>query len=256
MGKTAKIKGMFDENGKSVPQAEPGKPVEILGFSEIPPVGAPIVTASIPSEIGVSFTSFTPQLEVSGVEPKLKIIIKADSQGSLEAISSNLPGEVFLILKGVGQITESDVLLAQTSNAEIWGFNVKIPNEVEKLAQTEKVKVQTFKIIYEFLENLEKRILGSGQPQGEEEILGEAEIIAEFAFGGQRVAGSRVLKGRTSKNDNLQLKRGEKIIGEVKALSMKHLKVDINEAKVGEEFGIIFASPIDFKVGDMLISRK
>lgn len=253
--KNFRVRGMFDADGKSVLAAEPGRPVEVLGFEKVPPVGVEIVlsTGGGPSEAREDFVKSPKRVEEEG---KLKLIVKADSLGSLEAVISSLPPAVSLIFSSVGEITESDIFLAQSSGAEIWGFNVRVPSGVEKLADSEHVSVKVFKIIYEFLEELDKRILALFAPTIEEQVLGKAEIIAQFSIGGQSIAGCRVVEGKINKNDTLQLKRGEKNIVEGKISSLRHKKEEINEAVRGEEFGLCFSSPLDFKVGDMLISHR
>ena len=158
-----------------------------------------------------------------------------------------------MVFQGVGDVNESDVFLAATAKAEIIGFNVRIPAAVAKLAKTEKVKIKSYNIIYELLEDLQKQV---AEAEVSEEILGEAEIIAEFEIKKERIAGCRMKKGRINKNDKIRLKRGKEILGDLKINSMKHKKQDITEAKKGEEFGVVFTPSIDFKVGDVIIAYK
>jgi len=172
----------------------------------------------------------------------------------LEAILGSLPREVKVIFSGVGSVNESDVLLAKTSEAQIIGFNVKTSGSVEKLAETEKVEIKTYNIIYELLEDLEKKVLKILEPTIDEEILGQAKIVAEFIVKNQRVAGCRVEEGEIERKLPLHLKREGKIIADCQIISMKIGKEDTDKVKKGEEFGIILNCPIDFKIGDMLIS--
>lgn len=248
-----KVKAMFDENGERVRIARPSQPVEVLGFKEVPPIGSKVLKAG--AEVG-------PKKAIAkrGVESKIatekgqfKIILKSDVQGTLEAVIGSLPGEVQVIFQGVGDINESDVLLAATTRANIIGFNVRTPSAVAKLAETEKVRVRLYRVIYELLDDLKKWL---EEPKVIKEVLGEGEIIAEFEIKGKRIAGCRVKKGKISKSDKLHLKRGKEILGEIKIKSMKHRKEEITEAVVGEEFGAVFTPSLDFKIGDGIISYK
>jgi len=250
-----KIKAMVNDKGENLKIAGPGQAVEVLGFNQAPPVGAKV-------EIGSSSqpTSLPQKMEVkkeiSPPQKQLKIILKADTQGTLEAILGSLSDEVKVVFSGVGNINESDIFLAKTTGAEVIGFNLKIPGAVQKLGESEGVRLKTYKIIYELLEDIEKKVLKILEPTIDEEIFGQAEIVAEFMVKKQRVAGCRVKEGEISKQHPLHLKRGEKIIGDCQIISMKTGKQDIEKAIKGEEFGVILSGQVDFKVGDMLISFK
>ncbi len=247
-----KVRGILDENGKNQTLAQPGQPVEVIGFSAVPPIGAKVTKAEGATAKGIPVQK-TEKIEIPDeAKDKLKIILRADSKGSLEAVKESLPESVFVVFSGVGNILESDILLAQTIKAQVFGFNVKASSEVEKLGETEKVRVKTYKIIYELLEELEKESLG--EISEEKETLGKAVILKEFEIGGSRIAGCRVLEGRINQADRIILQRGEREIGKTKISSMKHQKTEISESRQGEEFGAIFSPLLDFKVGDMLIS--
>lgn len=253
---SARVRGMMDENGRNLTEAKPGQPVELFGFESFPPVGAKVERVEGLTE-PQAFLREIGKLEVSqDAKDKLKIILRTDSFGSGEAIKGSLPNNVFIVMSGVGDILESDILLARTIGAEIVGFNVKASSQVEKLAETEKVKIKTYKIIYELLEDIEKKGLEKVLPEKEKEILGKAVIIKEFNISGTRIAGCQVLEGKINKACNLSFQRGEKTIGETKISSMKHQKTDIKEALAGEDFGAIFSPLLDFKVGDVLISAR
>lgn len=251
----AKVRGLIDEKGKPVKKAEPGKPVEVLGFDQVPPVGAKIVwVEKLSSEPPVSLSS-RPE-KISAEEKKLKLILKADTLGSLEAVRGSLGDEVFLIHAGVGEVIVSDIFLAKTTGAEVAGFRVKASPTILKLAETERVVVKTYKIIYELLDYLEERVLKILEPTIDQEVLGKAKIIAEFTRVEDRIAGCQVLEGKIRKKDKIQLERNGQILGEAKIVSMKHEKERIQEAKRGTEFGAVFTPLLDFKIGDMVISLK
>lgn len=247
-----KVRAMFDENGKRVAVAGPSKPVKVLGFKALPKVGSVVVGAK-----GKPVITKRKKKKVidspEGTEKKLKVILKSDVQGTLEAILGSLAKEIQIIFQGVGDINESDVLLAATTGAEIIGFNVKIPSLVAKLAKVEKVKIRSYNVIYELLDDIKKQV---EKVEIVEEISGEAEIVAEFEIKKERIAGCQVKKGKITKSDKLYLKRGKGILGEMKIKSMKHRKEEITEAVKGEEFGAVFIPPLDFKIGDAIIAHK
>jgi translation initiation factor IF-2 len=249
-----KIRAMIDDRGRNVNVAYPGEAVEILGFSKVPLVGSKIIRGSLDEKLTSSKPKTLEKEEEE--EKKIKIILKTDTQGTLEAILGSLPQEVKVVFSGVGNINESDILLAKTSGAQIVGFNVKASGTVEKLAETEEVEIKTYNIIYELLEDLEKKVLKLLEPTIDEEILGQAKIIAEFIVKNQRVAGCRVEEGEIERKFPLHLKRGGKVIGDCQIISMKVGKEDVEKVKKGGEFGVILSSPVDFKVGDMLISFR
>ncbi len=250
----AKVKAMFDESGRRMEMAGPSQPVEVLGFRKVPLVGSKVVRAVGEPPVAEGPEKRKKTIEVAGgPEKKLKIILKSDVKGTLEAIGDSLPEEIQIIFQAVGDVNESDILLTATTGAEVVGFNVRVPGSVAKLAKREKVKIKTYNVIYELLDDLKKRVT---EPEISEEILGEAEVVAEFEIEKERIAGCRVKKGKITKTDSLRLQRGEKILGEMKIKSMKHKKEDIDEAKTGTEFGAVFDPPLDFEIGDVIMSHK
>lgn len=250
----SKVKSIKNDKGEAIQEALPGQPVLLLGFSQLPEVGV-IVTATneeVNSEVDFEKTkSFTADGEDG---KKMKIILKADVFGSLEAILYCLPGEVIVIDKSVGEISQSDVMLAKTLGAEIYGFNLNLSSAVEKLAKTEKVKVLTYKVIYDLLENLQKRLKTFLNPQPKRNILGKAEILAVFEMKGQKVAGARMLEGRINRKSPVMIQREGVEIANTRIISLKQQKQDINEIDRGAEFGVVFEGKIDFLTGDMILS--
>ncbi|MCL5090623.1 MAG: translation initiation factor IF-2, partial [Patescibacteria group bacterium] len=252
-GVEAKIKMLKNEWGKSVEKVFPGDPVLVLGFTSLPKVGVKVT----PSKEGQGATfeekGFSKSVQETGKE-KFRIILKADVSGSLEAILGCLPQEVSVIGQGVGEVNDSDVLLAKTLKAEIYTFNLEPDAETRKLAQTEKVKIKNFNIIYDLLKELEERILKILEPNIDRKILGKAEILATFEMKGEKIAGAKVLEGKINKSQPVILQRGEKELGQVKIVSLKQQRQDINEAVVGTEFGAVFSGKVDFSSGDMILS--
>ncbi len=252
-----KVKALFDERGNSIKTASVSQPVEVLGFKKVPLVGEKVERTELPKEEfkeeQVSFKD--EEVEEDKENEKLKLILKVDVLGSLEAIKGSLPENCQVLKAEVGEVNDSDVLLAESSKAGIIAFNVKIPREVKKLAETEKVRIDSYNIIYELLEDVEKRALRMIEPTIDEKILGKAEILARFEMK-ENVAGCKVLEGEIKKDDKLHLLREKKILGDVRIKTMKKGKEDANSAKQSEEFGVIFSPELDFKIGDVLVSYR
>ncbi len=244
----AKVRALFNDKGISVKEILPGEPAKIIGFSEVPQVGAS-VTREAKEEVRE-----TPKPKNLFDLRRLKddeipVIIKASNAGALEAILAALPPQIIAVDSGVGEITTSDVLNAKTGNAYIFSFESKIPSEVVKLAEAEKIKVAKFDIIYELLQAIDEILKG-----GKVQVLGKAEILASFPFNDKKVAGSRVTEGRISKGDILILMRGEKELGRTKATSIKKQKAEVAGVGPAEEFGVIMSPQLDFDKGDVLVS--
>lgn len=246
-----RIRAMFDEYGKEVTEAYPAKPVEVLGFKKVPPVGA-IITKEKTSVRPVEIKRST---ELDPDQKQLIIILKTDTLGSLEAILGKLEKNIFVIEASVGQIGESEVLRAQTSKAFIIGFNVKVAKAARKLAEEEKVMVKTYTIIYELLEEIHDaaELLQEGI---QEEILGQGKIIAIFSTSSGKIAGIQIISGRLIKGDKVKLTRNDKEIALGKIIGLKQGKEDIEKAEQGNQCGAKLSSNLDFLTGDMLLSVK
>lgn len=251
-----KVKMLKDEFGKPVEKALPGDPVLVLGFESLPVVGSVVVPAGEQRKTAFVAALSTKKAPLTADEEqkKIKITLKADVCGSLEAIMGCLPGEVQVLDKGVGEITESDVLLAKTLGATIYAFNLAVSSTVQKLAEMEKVKIREFKIIYDLFKNLEERVFKMLEPTSDRKIFGKAEILAVFVIKGEKVAGAKVLEGKINKSYPVALQKGDKIIGEARIVSLKQGKQDVSEAIQGSEFGAVFSGKIDFAVGDVISS--
>lgn len=240
---SGKVKGLFNEAGKPIKEVNPGEPAKVLGFTGLPPVGSLVHKGNL---VGVEDERKT----LGRIDKnKIPLFVKASSSGSLEALVASIPQEFAVIDSGVGDVTESDILNAKANNARIFVFESRIPGSVKKLAEMEKVKVETFSIIYELLEKLDK-IVKSGLV----EIIGKAEIIAEFPFDNKRVAGSKVTMGTIDKVTKVKLLRGEAELGKIKILSIKKQKQEVNSVSQGEECGILFVPQLDFKLGDVIVA--
>lgn len=252
-GINCKVRGIFDDSGKAVKEVLPGNPAQILGFDDLPPVGSKVV--SLGSDVrkdSVNQNKFGLS-ENTNVAPakegQFSLVIKTDNAGSLEAILASLPAEAKVISSGVGEITESDIFTAKSAGAVVYAFETKASSSASKLADLEGVKIKTFRVIYEMFKEIDEIV-----KSGIREVLGTAQIIASFPFNDKKVAGSKMLKGRFTKTDQLTLKRGEREIGKVRILSLKKQKDEVSEVREGEEFGILFVPQLDFKIGDVLVS--
>lgn len=246
-----RARGLFDENKRPKKEALPGEPVEVIGFDEPPLVG------TVVTKRGEEIVLKEKEARQKTLPDSFLVILKADTQGTLEAISHFLGSGVGVLESGVGDVSESDVLLASTTGATIIGFNVSLLPQVKKLAEEEKVPVITGNIIYELKREVEELISGKVEAPPEQ-ILGRAEITAEFPYGKTgKIAGMRVVEGRVAKGDLLTFQRQDEVIGaNLRITSMKQQNNDISKAEKGDEFGAVFSGKIDFAVGDVVVSKK
>lgn len=243
-----KVRGLFDYQGKSVKEILPGEPGQVLGFSILPDVGSIISTDK--SLIKESTKVIAKKDQFKKIkEDELPIILKAKNVGGLEALESSLPPKVIVVDSSVGDVLESDVLMAKSTGARVFAFGSGMSNSVLKLAEAEKVKTYKFQIIYELIDKLQEILVG-----GKEEILGKAEIIANFPFNDKKVAGCKVTNGKITKTASLYLEKDGKEVGRIKAISLKKGRREVMEVKPGEEFGILFEPQLDFEIGDVIVS--
>lgn len=249
-----KIRSLTDSLGANIAEAIPSTPVQVLGLSAPAPVGA-ILKEGISQKVSVSENSFSPIAVLKAREEKkekFKIIIKVDFSGSLDAIISNLPEDVDIVAKGVGNISENDLLLAHSSGAVVYGFNIVSEKAAQRRAEIEHIKVKLFKLIYELLEDIDEEIKKLKKKKTEEEIKGRASVIALFDVSGTKVAGLKVLDGFLEKGGRVRISRDGKFMGETKIMTLKHRKKDIEKADKGMECGASFANNVDFDVNDSI----
>jgi translation initiation factor IF-2 len=189
----------------------------------------------------------------------LNIIVKADVQGSVEAVRGLLDKlehpevRVRVLHAGVGSITESDILLASASDGLVVGFNAKPETKAKSEAERQKVEIRTYSIIYELIEDIEKALKGMLEPKFEEDYHGTVEIRAVFKLTkAGKVAGSHVTDGRIFRNDKVRVKRGEEIVFEGELHSLRNVKQDVREMFAGQDCGIKFQGWEDFAEGDVV----
>jgi translation initiation factor IF-2 len=273
-----KVRAMFNDKGEKVQEATPSIPVEILGFSGIPNAGDPFqVTESEKSarQVGVkrqelkkreqsrNLTKITldnlyDQMK-DGEVLELKIIIKGDVHGSVEALQHALEqlstSEIRLtvIHSSAGAINESDVILASTSNAIIVGFNVRPSPAAQDLADREKVEIRKYNVIYEIVDDIKDAMEGMLLPEFKEKVLGSAEVRDLFKVPKIGViAGCHVVSGKMRRNAEVQVVREGKSIYKGKISSLKRFKEDAREVEEGFECGIGVENFNDIKVGDII----
>lgn len=261
--KKTKVRSMLSDLGIQLQTVFPSTPFEILGFEELPKVGTLIQNEPVAeiqekaSTIGSNQFDMNAFLKPGEEEKKLYLIIKADSQGVLEAISNSLvkKNNVEIILKGVGDINKSDVFLAKTTKSIVIGFSVHTAPVVTELAKQEKVIIKTYNIIYELLDELtEVAELLKEKEEKEKNLKGEAKVLATFVIEGEKIFGVKVTKGKINLNDDIEQFRQNKLIAKTKLISLKIRAKVVEEVKKNEEAGMVFSPPLDFRVGDVVKS--
>jgi translation initiation factor IF-2 len=272
-----RIRQLYNDRAEKIDSAGPSTPVEVLGFLEVPAVGA--VFQVIESEAQArQVSSFRREKEKQqalqrkrvtletvfgaikeGAIQELSIILKADVQGSIEALASQLAEistdevKVAIVHSGVGAVTESDVLLASASNAIVIGFNVRPDKKAVELAKDEGVDIQTFTIIYTLLEQIKQALTGMLKPIEREIILGHADVREVFKIGGfGTIAGCMVSDGKIPRSAKIRVLRDNVVIYESTLKSLKRFKDDASEVKEGLECGIGIENFNDIKAGDTL----
>lgn len=248
-----KIRSIISYAGLQIPEATPGTPVQLLGFSTPPQVGQVITSTKIdaPDQVD-TLASSVAEIPAN----RLKIIVRADSLGSLEALKGSFTEELQVIESGTGDVSESDVLLARTTGALILAFAVRVPSSVAKLAELEGVVIKSYKIIYELLEYLEKKILRLMEPTIDEDTLGTGVIIKVFDINGDHIGGTRVDSGKISVGDTVHIKRGTDVTKEARIKGIRTGKTELKEIEAGKECGILFSPNLDIREKDVIIAYK
>jgi translation initiation factor IF-2 len=248
-----KVRLLLDDAGKKINQALPGDPVVITGFKSMPSVGSVITSKPITTQADLIVPEDSSELAAN----TLRLIIKADANGTLEAIIGSIKQpEIELIGSSIGPVVDSDVLLAQATKSFIIAFNVNVTSSAKKLAQIEKVNIETFNIIYKLLEFLEEKVLKIIEPTINEIEVGTAEVITRFDIRGEIIAGCKVSSGKIFAGNLIHLSRKDKIVADAKVKSLKSGKQNLKEAKAGTECGITFEPELDIKTGDVLKSYR
>ena len=274
-----RVRAMIDDKGRRVKKAGPSTPVEILGLNDVPQAGEVFISTETEKEARsmaetfiannrekmladtkakLSLDGLFDQIQAGQIK-ELNIIVKADVQGSVEAVKqslvklSNDEVAVKVIHGGVGAINESDVILASASNAIIIGFNVRPDNMAKAVAEQEKVDLRLYRVIYNAIEEVEAAMKGLLDPVFAEKVLGHAEVRQTYKVSGVgTIIGAYVLDGKVVRNCKARLIRDNIVIHEGDLASLKRFKDDVKEVNAGYECGMSFEKYNDIKEGDQI----
>lgn len=271
-----KVRAMTNERGEKVKVARPSMPVEILGFSEVPQAGEIIDSVEdneartiaekriakqrvqeLQSSHKITLDDIFNQIQ-QGELKDLNIIIKADVQGSVEALRQSLESikndevRIVIVHAAVGAINESDIMLASASNAIVMGFNVRPDANVRRVAEQEKVDLRTYRVIYDAINDVESAMRGMLSPEFKEVVVGRAEVRQVISTPKAIVAGSYVTEGRITNDSEVRLIRDGIVVFEGKVDSLRRFKDEVKEVKTSFECGISLEGYRDVKEGDVI----
>jgi translation initiation factor IF-2 len=274
---SGRVRAMMDDKGRNLESVAPGTPAEILGFGALPEAGdqlrvvandreARSLTGGRERAVGsrplqsraLSLEEVVKQVDINDVK-ELNLVLKADVQGSLEAIRQSLErlvdedAKVRVLHTGVGAVTESDVLLASASEAAIISFSVGSEPSAERLADRMGVDIRHYQIIYQLIDDIELALHGMLEPVYAEVIVGRAEI--RELFGGRRgtqIAGCRVTEGRMVRNGAVRVTREGENIHQTTISSLRHFREEVNEMNAGTDCGVVLQGYNEFQTGDIL----
>jgi translation initiation factor IF-2 len=274
-----RLRAMFDHRGRKLRKAGPSTPVSVMGLNDVPHAGDIFQVVSSEREARAIVEERSQQKDQSGKaskaaftleqlfdrvqageERELRLIVKADVQGSLEPVVSSLNNlsegssiNVNILHAETGNIGENDIMLAAASKAVVIGFNVQADGSAHKLAEAEGVSIRLYDIIYRLIEDVEKAMKGMLEPTLTEVMLGRAEVRAVFRISKVgNIAGCRVIDGEIRRNGRMRVMRGGKNIHEGDISSLKHLQEDVREVRTGFECGIAIKGFSEFAPGDIL----
>jgi len=273
----ARVRAMIDDKGKRVSQAGPSTPVEVLGFSEVPEAGEKFVVVEehlarqivqkrlakkreeeARARAKVALEDVYRRIQEGQIK-ELPLIVKADVQGSVEAVSKALERlgteevRVNLIHTGVGAITETDIMLASASGAIIIGFNVRPDVNARKAQEREKVDIRLYQVIYDALTDIKAALSGLLEPEYQEVILGRAEVRKVFhASRLGTIAGCYVTEGKVGRDASIRVVRDGVVVHTGKVASLKRFKEDVREVAQGFECGLMIENFQDIQEGDEL----
>ncbi len=275
-----KVRAMMNERGDNLKKAGPSVPVEVLGLNDVPAAGD--ILAALDERLAksiaehrierqrnelikskkVSLDDLFNQIQAGSLKD-LNIVVKADVQGSVEALSSSLLSlnkndevRVNIVHSGVGAVTENDVMLASSSNALIIGFNVRPDNNARKSAATENIDIRTYRVIYDAIHDVQDAMSGLLAPKFKEVIQGRVEIRKVMKFSKALVAGSYVLEGKIFNNSKIRILRDNVEMFDGAIDSLRRFKDEVKEVAAGYECGISIVDYRDFREGDIIEAYK
>ena len=279
-GEWGRVRAMLDDKGRPLREAEPSMPAEILGLSGVPSAGEPFVVVEN-EQRAREITEFRQRRQrdkiagantlargtldqmlariQAGEQKEVAIIVKADVQGSAEAIQATVlklaheEVRVRVLLAGVGQITESDIQLAKASSAVVVGFNVRATSQAREMAQRDGVDIRYFAIIYDVADDIEKLVRGKVAPKAREKFLGYAEVRAVYDITKTgKVAGCMITEGLVKRGTGVRVLRDNVVIHNGELTQLKRFKDDVREVARGYECGLSFANFHDLQIGDVV----
>lgn len=273
-----RVKAMFDYRGHRLRKAGPSTPISVMGLNEVPTAGdsfqvtltekaaraiaterhQSIEKAVVDQKVGVTLEQLFEQFQAGAVR-ELRLVVKADVQGSLEPIISSLKDlssgdiKINILHKEIGNIGDNDIMLAAASKAIVIGFNVQADASARRLADSEGVSIRLYDIIYRLLEDVERALKGMLEPEVKENVLGHAEVRTIFKISKVgNIAGCRVLDGEIRRNGRARLTRKGTILYEGDISSLKHLQESVSEVRAGFDCGIGLKNFADFAEGDLI----
>ena len=271
-----KVRAMTNDRGEKVKKAGPATPVEVIGLSDVPQAGdilavldekaarsiaekrlAKTKAEAVAQAQKVTLEDLFQQIQAGEIKD-LNLLVKADVQGSIEALRQSLENlknkevRVIIVHSGVGAINESDVMLASASNALIIGFNVRPDANARKAAEMEKVDIRTYRVIYDAINDVEAAMTGMLAPEFREVLQGRVEIRQVFNIPKGVVAGSYVQEGKITSTSQVRLLRNGVVVYEGKLESLRRFKDDVKEVAAGYECGITLEKYRDIKEGDIV----
>ncbi len=276
-----KIKSIFDDSGKMLNSAQVPDPIEIMGFEALPEAGdvfqiiddlekaKKVIEMRQISQKAAKSKDFLAEKRLSlqnlfqmveqNIIQVFPVIVKADNFGSAEVLGLTLNRlsqeklKIEILHSGLGNITESDILLASTAGAVILGFNVKTPQKIISLAQQEKVEIRLYNVIYHLVEDIEKAVKGKIGPQYQETMIGKVEILQKFKISKVGiVAGCVVREGKVTRKSKIKVMRGSDLVFEGEIESLKRIKDEVSEVRAGTECGIRIKNFSNIEIGDIL----
>ncbi len=273
-----RVRAMLDDRGRKVEEAPPSMPVEVHGISGVPQAGDEFVVvedekqarqvathrqlklreAELSRASKVTLDNLFARIK-EGETKELNLVLKADVQGSLEAIIDSLNNlsteeiKVNIIHSAAGAVTETDVMLASASDAIVIGFSVRAPQKVQELAEAEKVDLRFYDVIYHLVAEVKDAMEGMLEPIYKEHLMGRAEVLKTFNISRVgTVAGSMVNEGRVERGARIRVLRDNVVINDSKIASLKRYKDEAKEVKAGQDCGIVIENFNDIKIGDIL----
>lgn len=259
-GKTFRVRSLLDESGKQIQYATVGDGIEVSGMADVPDVGSlmTLKDEALSSSGPVPVTALLQRelkYQIQEKEQGISLVLCADTEGSLEAITYALPEEVRIISRKTGEVSEADILLAKSTGSLVVSFNSKIRPDVLRLAQTEKVLAKNYQIIYEMLDEI-KDVMEGKKLAEMEEIYGVAKVMAIFPFEKTKAFGIMVTDGRIAQRDKIRVMRGAENVGETTITSLRSGKNVVSKVEKSHEGGFLISSPLDIQMGDVILSHS